>query len=228
MIHITPGAPHEYLGTLLSALIIVFSAIGLTMHECFYAGIRRKGFYCYFTNLSNLLVLLHFGLISPRLYTLPPLYPLIPHADFFVTANIMLTCTVFSSILMPPILSSLRGASLDRRLMMMACSSAVEHHIVPLLTLCYWLLCSPGKEQLGIADAWIWMLFPSLYLLGVLRRGMKGIPMYDTGLAYPYPFLDIGRYGAKAVSAVCIRLCAAAFVISVAAVAVVRLILSFR
>ena len=68
MLAFVPDYPYGRPGAVLSALIVVFSLIGLTMHRDFYAGKRRRGFFCFYTNLSNLIVLIYFALIAPRLY----------------------------------------------------------------------------------------------------------------------------------------------------------------
>ena len=44
MLVVIPSAPYGRLGALLSALIVVASLIGLTMHKDFYAGVRRRDF----------------------------------------------------------------------------------------------------------------------------------------------------------------------------------------
>ena len=43
MLVVTPAALFGRLGAVLSALIVVFSLIGLTVHSDFYAGRRRRG-----------------------------------------------------------------------------------------------------------------------------------------------------------------------------------------
>ena len=68
MVVVIPDEPFGRLGAVLSALIAAISLIGLTMHRDFYAGRRRKDFFCFYTNVSNLLVLLYFALLAPRLY----------------------------------------------------------------------------------------------------------------------------------------------------------------
>ena len=50
---VIPDEPFGRLGAALSALIAVFSLIGLTMHKDFYAGRRRKDFLCYYTNVTK-------------------------------------------------------------------------------------------------------------------------------------------------------------------------------
>ena len=65
MLVVTPSALFGRVGAVLSALLVVFSLIGLTVHSDFYAGRRRRGYFLYFTNVSNLLVLLYFVTSPP-------------------------------------------------------------------------------------------------------------------------------------------------------------------
>ena len=80
MLIVTPPALYGHLGALLSALIVVCACIGLTLHKDVYAHTPRRDFYCYYTNVSNLIVLLYFALIAPWLYARAALCRFIPAA----------------------------------------------------------------------------------------------------------------------------------------------------
>ena len=226
MLVITPPALFGRVGAVLSALIVVFSLIGLTVHSDFYAGRRRRGYYLYFTNVSNLLVLLYFALLAPRLYARAALRPLIAHVEFALTLSIMLTFAVFHHLLLPGVLAGLRGAPRTRELAIMAADNAAEHYLVPWLTFAYWLLCAPGKDALTPADAALWTAVPLLYLLLVLLRSPRGENLPGTDSPYPYPFLDVPKRGARAVACTCVRLLAACVFSGALAVALVRLAFS--
>ena len=131
------------MGVLLSALIVVFAVIGLTMHRDFYAGRRRRDFFCFYTNVSNLIVLLYFALAAPRLYTHAQLSPMIPHAEFAVMMSIMLTFCVFHLVLFPPIRQAARTMEHTREYWIVYTDNLIIHYIVPLSVWVYWLFCSP-------------------------------------------------------------------------------------
>lgn len=196
MLAIAQKAP---LGAILSALIVAASLAGLTMHSDFYAGIRRRDYWVYYTNQSNLLVFVYFALVAPFLYPAAHLQALIPHAEFAVMLCIMLTHLIFHHFLSPFVLEETiyTPHAPDQRIA--NADSIVQHYAVPLMTFAYWLLCSPGKNQLGLADAVLWLVFPSSYLLYVSIRARLRGRICRTQSAYPYPFLDVDFFGRKRV-----------------------------
>lgn len=206
MIVVIPQKLFGRLGALLSALIIVFSLIGLTLHEDFYAGRRRRGFFFYYTNVSNLLVLVYFALLAPRLYAASSLRPLIPHAEFSVMMSIMLTFAVFHHLLFPPIRQQLRHAPRNRSFAILFADNLLIHYLVPWLVFAYWLLCSPGKAALGPSDALLWTVLPLLYLSVLFLSAPFRGNMPEVGSPYPYPFLDVRRLGVHRVAGICVLL----------------------
>lgn len=66
-------------------------------------------------------------------------------------------------------------------------SNVILHDLVPLLMLALWGLCLP-HARLGFRDVASWLKFPLLYFVYVLFIG------HTTG-RYPYPFLDVSRFG---------------------------------
>lgn len=226
MLVLTSSIPSGRLGTLLSALIVVSCAVGLTMHSDFYAGIRRKDFYVYYTNLSNLLVLIYFAAVAPRLYAKAALRPLIPHAEYAVMMSIMLTYFVFHHLLMPAIFGELRRARRTREWTIMVLSNLVVHYVVPWLVFFYWLLCSPDKKALCAWDALLWTCIPLLYLFFVLLRApIRGV-IAGTASAYPYPFLDIQRRGGARVMRSCLLLYGGCLLVGFCIIVSTRLMLS--
>lgn len=80
-------------------------------------------------------------------------------------------------------------------------ANAMVHAIMPLAAVGDWLLFPP-KNRLTMKQAWIWLLFPALYLVYTLTRG----PIAHW---YPYPFLNpdkVGGYGGVAAYCVAILL----------------------
>jgi hypothetical protein len=73
-----------------------------------------------------------------------------------------------------------------------AIANVLLHRVTPIVGVVFWLLAAP-KGQLRWIDPLLWALYPLGYLVYALVRGAaEGI--------YAYPFLDVGRFGAAAVS----------------------------
>ena len=203
MLVFTPTTPQGALGAVLCAVIVVLSLVGLTLHSDFYAGKCRRDYWAYYTNQSNLLVFLYFALLSPLLYTYTALRILIPHAEYALMLCIMLTHIVYHHLLAPFLEEDTPYVlhAPDSRFARM--DSAIQHYAVPLLTFFYWLLCSPGKRMLGLADGFIWLAFPCAYAVFVLIRARIRGCIHQTRSAYPYPFLDVSLLGARRVAFAC-------------------------
>jgi len=222
MLAVTFSGLSGRVGTVLCALIVVFSVIGLTMHKDFYAGIPRRGFWCFYTNVSNLLVLVYFALLAPRLYAARR-FRVIPHAEFCVMMCIMLTFCVFHFMLFPAIRKTVAHAERTREYFIVCADNFIVHYLVPLLVFAYWLLCSPGKERLRLFDALLWTAVPAVYLAVVLLRAGTGRIIAETGSPYPYPFLDVRALGGRAVARTCLFLYAACAGAGAAIIALIRL-----
>lgn len=203
MLAFVPDYPYGRPGAVLSALIVVFSLIGLTMHRDFYAGKRRRGFFCFYTNLSNLIVLIYFALIAPRLYACAAFQPLIPHADFAVMMSIMLTFCVFHGMIFPSVRIAAAHAPHTREYRIVVCDNFIVHYLVPGLVFLFWLCCAPGKAALRAPDALYWTLLPLVYILWIFLRAHTGSIIEETGSLYPYPFLDVHALGLLRVAYIC-------------------------
>lgn len=224
MLVVIPDTLYGRIGAVLSSLIIVFCVIGLTMHKEFYAGDLRKDFFCFYTNLSNLLVGIYFALIAPRLYARHSLHPFIPHAEFALMLSIMLTFSVFHLLLFPSIRIALKRAKHTREFMIACIDNFIVHYLVPWLVFCYWLICSPDKGSLGLPDAVLWTLFPLIYLLLIYVRANSGKIIEETGTPYPYPFLDIAALGKTTVLRMCAFIYGICAAVSLIIVLIVRIL----
>lgn len=206
MLTIPPEALYGRVGALLSALIIVAGFIGLTLHPYVFAGIRRKDFFWYYTNLSNLLVMGYFCAAAPFLYARNALRSLIPFAEFSVAMSILLTHAVFHLIIFPGVKPQIQRAAHTGETLMLAVNNLLVHYAVPWLTLLYYLLCSPGKNALPLYAAPLWLLFPLGYTAAIFLHASSNAPIPGTGRRYPYPFMDPGLLGKKRVCLICAAL----------------------
>lgn len=173
------------------------------MHRDFYAGRFRKEFFCFYTNVSNLAVLIYFALAAPQLYANPRLHLLIPHVEFAVMMCIMLTFSVFHLVLFPPIWQAARKMAHTREYRIVCTDNFIIHYLVPLTVFFYWLLCSPQKRMLGAADALYWTALPLCYIAYIFVRAQTKGVIHEAGSPYPYPFLDIGAFGVRRVARIC-------------------------
>lgn len=217
-----PQTPAGRLGAVLSALIVVFSLIGLTLSRDFYAGVRRRDYWAYYTNQSNLLVFIYFSLIAPALYASDGAQSVIPHAEFAVMLCILLTHLVFHYILAPFVAGETAYMPHVADSPITRADSCIQHYVVPLLTFIYWFLCSSGKAHLFLGDAVFWLAFPLGYVAYVLVRAQVFGVIRGTRSAYPYPFLDIHLLGHRRVAAICFMLLAICLLCALGIVLAVR------
>jgi len=224
MLHIHSAALHTQLGAVLSALIVVLSIAGLTIHKDFYAGKVRRDFFFFYTNLSNLIVLIYFALAAPRLYASRALHTLIPHAEFAVMMCIILTSFVFHFVLLPAVYRRVMQMPRTREFWIVLTDNLIIHYMVPLLVFVYWLLCSPEKSKLSPADCFAWTLIPLGYVLAVwVRAPLRGV-IEEAGSPYPYPFLDIGLLGWRRTAGVCAALYALCIIAGILIIGLTRLL----
>lgn len=206
MLVVMVNSAYGRLGTVLSALIVVLSILGLTMHRDFYASRPRRDFFCFYTNLSNLIVLIYFALIAPHLYASSPLRVLIPAAEFSVMMCIMLTFCVFHFMLFPFVRSQLCQMPRTEGFRIVCADNLILHYLVPLSVLAYWLLCSPGKSSLTPVHALYWTIIPLVYIVCIFESSRRGHVIAETGTPYPYPFLNADDLGARCVLGSCASL----------------------
>jgi len=218
------SGPWTRLGAALSALIVVFVIIGMTMHSDFYTKRTRKDFLCFYTNVSNLTVLLYFGLAAPRLYARSSLRALIPHAEFAVMMCIMLTFCVFHLVLYPPLRRAARRMPHTREFLILYTDNFIIHYLVPLSVFVYWLVCSPQKHALGAADALYWTMLPLLYIACIFLRAKRRLIIEETGSPYPYPFLDAGALGSGRVIGICAALYALCILVGFVMILLARIL----
>ncbi|HEY7986784.1 MAG TPA: Pr6Pr family membrane protein [Methylophilaceae bacterium] len=66
-------------------------------------------------------------------------------------------------------------------------ATIILHDIVPVLFLIFWWTCIP-RLRFTVKQVLSWLLFPIVYFIYTLIRGALGD-------RYPYPFLDVSKFG---------------------------------
>ena len=222
MLMITPDSLYGRIGALLSALIIVAVFIGLTLHHDVFAGRPRKDFFWYYTNLSNLLVMGYFSLVSPFLYAKSRFSRFIPLAEFSVTMSILLTNAVFHLVIFPGVKPQLRHVKGSGETRMLAANNLLVHYAVPWLTVLYYLLCAPGKHTLPLYAATLWLAFPLVYASVIFLHASTDRRIPGTDRCFPYPFMDVTLLGKRRVLLICSALCVLCALGSIAILCIIR------
>jgi hypothetical protein len=70
-------------------------------------------------------------------------------------------------------------------------ATIILHDVVPLLFLIFWWTCIP-RLVFTVKRVLSWLLFPIAYFIYILIRGAMGV-------RYPYPFLDVSKFGYAAI-----------------------------
>lgn len=134
-------------------------------------------FFSYFTIDSNLLI----ALCSTCILCFPKTkigeFFATPSAKTAITMYIMVVMLIYNTVLR--FLWVLEGWSIV--------ANELLHVIVPLMFLFYWIYFV-AKHQLRWSNIWLWLLYPLLYTVFVLVRG-------SFADFYPYPFLNVTKFG---------------------------------
>ena len=157
--------------------IFLLGAVGLLIHSTLLqTGHIRAGMFCFYTNLSNLLVLVY-ELALAIAAGLPHSAALRLLTDdtlsFSMALCTLVTHLVYQFILVPDAKRNGKrfadfGASFG---------NLCVHYLTPLLVVAQWLT------------------LPLAYFAFAMLRGRSGKPIGHTHLVYPYPFLDLPRLG---------------------------------
>ena len=182
----------------LSAVVIAASGIlGLVLQSGLpQTGKLRPGLFCFYTSLSNLLVVVwELALFAAWVLRARAALSLLsaPGVALAMTVCIWVTHLVFHFALVPYIRRtgiSFVDSSQGRL------GNILVHYVTPLLTLLQWILLA-DKTGLSVRHALWWLVIPLSYLVFVLLRARTGKPIGDTELLYPYFFLYLPTLGVK-------------------------------
>ena len=183
--------------TVSALAIAVIATAGLVIHSTLpRTGKIRAGFFCFYTNLSNLVIILYeFTLFTAAVLKAQAVYRAAANSTvaLSMTACIWVTHLIYHFILLP---SARRGGvkladTADERV-----GNVFVHYVTPLLVVLQWLLWA-DKSNLTVLSALAWLIIPLLYFIFAMLRARTGRPIGNTSLLYPYPFLDLPALGAK-------------------------------
>lgn len=191
---------------ILEVLIVLVGCCGLVMHSGWLTGNLRRDFFRYYTNLSNLLVVMYYliRLVVRITGNYDGFFGKIVFSELWfysVTMVIFLTFGIFHFVLVPE-LKKAPSDSAEFRLMH-SFSNYCVHYAVPLLSLLNWFLFAK-KSELNYIWAVIWTIIPWIYVAYALILGAKGKTIENTDSAYPYGFMDAGKHGWLIVARNCV------------------------
>jgi hypothetical protein len=163
---------------------MVGAALGwFTIVTQYWLNIQQDGllpgtitYFGFFTMLGNIQVAIAFA---------APLFPRFPGAAFFNRPGVRTATAVY--IIVVDVIFYLLLRKIYNPPGLGAVLNVLLHYLMPPLYVLDWLAFVP-KQGLRYWQIVFWQIFPIGYAIATMLRGAL------TGY-YPYPFLDVGRYG---------------------------------
>ena len=184
---------------LLAALVVYFALIlqfVLLINKVPETGLSYAAeiirFFSYMTILTNILVALVF---SFELLGKP--------GDFFKKASVQ--AAVFLYIFIVGVVNHIALAGLQQLTGWQSTADTLLHYVIPVVYVLYWLFFAE-KKSIPYKHIFIWVLFPLVYVVYTMIRGSY---IHQ----YPYPFLNIDKFGLNQVLINMAMVTAAYFVI---------------
>lgn len=177
-------------------VILLLGIPGMLVHsQLIPTGRIRPGMFSFYTNQSNLLILLYQLLLLIGTF--------FPRSGFFrflagsgmalsMTLCIYVTHLIYHFVLVPESKRSGKGFE-DGKI---GFGNLCVHYLIPWLTVLEWIFCA-DKTRLSFIDALLWLLIPLAYFIYAMLRARTGRPIGHTRLLYPYPFLNLPELGPK-------------------------------
>ena len=181
-----------------SALVIALvCGAGLVIHSSLpQTGRIRPGMFCFYTNLSNLLILLYeVTLFLTAVLHTEAIHRILINSTVAMSmaASIWITHLIYHFVLLRGFKRS-GGEFADSA--GEAMGNVCVHYLTPLLVLLQWLLWA-DKTALTVWSAAAWLVIPLAYFIYAMLRARTGRPIGNTKLLYPYPFLALPSLGPK-------------------------------
>jgi len=174
-------------------LIAACGLYGLAESSGVFRGGYRKGFFAYYTNLSNLFIVLLHAALFIFSFKEGRFYQVLSDASVMLAATLCITVTFLIFFLL--LRRNSEGEKYDPvRQGGTLRSNRFVHYYIPAAVMLEWFFLA-DKNGLGIADAFYWLAAPCAYFLFAMLRARTGRPIPSTHSLYPYPFMDIKRIG---------------------------------
>ena len=176
-----------------AAGIFLLGAVGLLLHSTLLeTGHIRPGMFCFYTNLSNLLVLVYELALAAvpegavrRLLTGSTV-------ALAMTLCIYVTHLVYHFVLVPD--AKRRGKKFAD--FGGSFGNLCVHYGTPWLVVMQWVLWGDKSGLTVLSGVW-WLVLPLAYFVYAMLRARTGKPIGHTRLLYPYPFMDLEKLGPK-------------------------------
>lgn len=177
--------------------IALTGSYALLYHSGLLRGQFRRHVFHYYTNLSNLLVVVFLLLRCISFLSTGKREGLLGDTALFAVAmSILVTFLIFHLVLRPSILKG--GAMGATPEFLRGVGNLLVHYVVPLATFSDWLFLA-DKQGLTYRHALLWTLIPLTYMVYAFLRAAFGKNLQGTQSKYPYPFMDPSLSGWKRV-----------------------------
>lgn len=181
----------------MSKLIICFCIIISTSYGLIYNKTRNKkenknGMWLYYTNVSNLIVVLFSILLSVYFFTNDIILKSIitnPILEYSIMMIITITMLIYHFMLRNN-MKEKEGNSIFFKI-----QNRCLHYVTPILVIIYWLIYSKKKSITQLSCLY-WIIIPLIYLLIIIIRS-RFIGLNSEKKKYPYNFIDIDILGKK-------------------------------
>jgi len=176
---------------MLICLVVVACELYALMDNCGFLSKRyHVGFLAYYTNLSNIMVLAYFACKLAGL-------KLTAVIDLVVTLTITVTFMIYHFVLFPSEYKNYKEGKITWNLF--GATNLMLHYICPLLTVLYWVVIC-DKSTLVWYDGLKFLIVPLCYCIYIAIRKLLGISIDNEGSYYPYDFMNVDKFGLKAVA----------------------------
>ena len=189
----------DIVSCIIAGAALVAALLGLAGAQKLFDRKRKHHFgtlLFYYTNLSILLAAIYFALYLVWVFTgkgTALSFVADPTLQLSITAAVLVAMLVFFFILTD---CGRRFKQSCQDLHVGMRDSILQHYVVPLLTLIFWLLVA-DKRGLVWADALLWLLLPAAYFALIVICAKLRIPLAGKGRErwWPYRFLDLDVLG---------------------------------
>ncbi len=172
---------------------------GLFLGGCMQNPNHKHNILSYYTNMSNLVVLIFQILVLISLFKPEGrLYTIIQNGtlQFCIMNMIFITFLVYHYILYPAIIIKQEALTdTEKESGKLTPNNICVHYIVPLGSVLYWLIFA--DKNITFWSTVIWLAIPMAYFVYILIRAMLKINIYGKNTPYPYFFIDKNLIGTK-------------------------------